>query len=410
MKLLTYNKIYLDNASATPIDKKVLDLMYSYDRDFFANATSIHKSGLKARDIIDEARSKIAKEIKCHNDEIIFTGSSTESNAMVILGIVNNYQLRNKTFIPHIITTEIEHPAVLMNFKLLEEKGSAEVTYLKVNEKGIVNPKDLKEVMKENTALVSIMYANNEIGTIQPIQEIAKIIRHFRKNLKKEDIQFPLFHTDATQAMNYLYTENIEKLGVDLLSFNGSKIYGPKGVGVLYKKRGIKISPIYTGGEQEFGLRSGTENVSLIAGLAFALQITNKIKEKEVKRLTKIRDYAIDKLLSINIPPFIISINGDIKNRLPNNINISISGISSELLVLELDGKGIEVSSKSACKSDEKEEDSYVVDALRKASGKKIIKEEGSLRITLGRNTKNSDIDKFLSIFSKILDKYAKWK
>lgn len=406
------DRIYLDFASATPIDKKVLKLMSSYDRDFFANATSIHKDGVRARGVIEEARNKIAKSMNAHSDEIIFTGSSTESSAMVIIGVVNNYQLNNVSTIPHVITTEVEHPAVLMNFKFLESKGKAEVTYLKINSKGIVDPKDLRDALKPSTALVSVMYANNEIGTVQPMQEIAKEIRHYKKGKSAPGgllPTYPLFHTDATQAMNYLYTSNIDKLGVDLLSFNGSKIYGPKGVGVLYKKRGIKISPIYSGGEQEFGLRSGTENVSSIAGLALALEIANKIKSKEVKRLTLLRDYAIDKILGLNKMPFEIILNGDKENRLPNNINISIKGIASELLVIELDAKGIEVSAKSACQSGE-EDDSYVLTALKKAKNEPIDTEEGSLRITLGRETKKSDIDKFVVVLTKILDKYKKWK
>lgn len=405
------DRIYLDFASATPIDKKVLKLMSSYDRDFFANATSIHKDGVRARGVIEEARNKIAKSMNAHSDEIIFTGSSTESSAMVIIGVVNNYQLNNVSTIPHVITTEVEHPAVLMNFKFLESKGKAEVTYLKINSKGIVDPKDLRDALKPSTALVSVMYANNEIGTVQPMQEIAKEIRHYKKGKSAPSgllPTYPLFHTDATQAMNYLYTSNIDKLGVDLLSFNGSKIYGPKGVGVLYKKRGIKISPIYSGGEQEFGLRSGTENVSSIAGLALALEIANKIKNKEVKRLTLLRDYAIDKILGLNKMPLEIILNGDKENRLPNNINISIKGIASELLVIELDAKGIEVSAKSACQSGE-EDDSYVLTALKKAKNEPIDKEEGSLRITLGRETKKSDIDKFIIVLAKILDKYKKF-
>lgn len=403
------HKTYLDYASATPIDKRVLKLMSFYEKSLFANATSIHSGGVKSRAIIEEAREKIAKGMNAHSDEIIFTGSSTESIAMVILGVVNNYQLNNKSIIPHIITSTIEHPAVLMNFKLLESRGKAEVTYIKVDENGIVNPKDIKEALKKNTALVSIMYANNEIGTIQPIQEIAKEIRHFRKNSLKEHIDGILFHTDATQAINYLDTSNVEKLGVDMLSFNGSKIYGPKGVGVLYKKRGIKLSPIYSGGEQEFGLRSGTENVSSIAGLALSFEIANKMKKKEVARLTKLRDYAIGKLLKIDKILNTIEVNGDLKQRLPNNINISIKGMSSELLVIELDAKGIEVSSKSACQSGE-DDDSYVITEIRKAKGEQIYKEEGSLRITLGRDTKKSDVDKFISSLTKILDKYKKWK
>lgn len=401
------NKTYLDYASATPIDKRVLKLMSSYEKNLFANATSLHSGGVKSREIIEESRSLIAKGLNAHPDEIIFTGSSTESIAMVIFGVVNNFLLKNKSFIPHIITTEIEHPAVLMNFRLLEEKGKARVTYLKVDEGGFVNPKDVRDLIEENTILVSVMYANNEIGTIEPIQEIAKAIRYYKKNHDSKSI-YPLFHTDATQAINYLDISNIEKLGVDMLSFNGSKIYGPKGVGVLFKKRGIQLSPIYSGGMQEFGLRSGTENVSSIAGLALAFKITNSIKKKESVRLINLRDYAIKEILSLKNNPFKIILNGYLKNRLPNNINISIRGLSSELLVIELDAKGIEVSSKSACKSGE-EDDSYVITAIRKAGGKSVDGEEGSLRITLGRDTKKNDINKFIKALSKILNKYNRF-
>ncbi|MFA6999541.1 MAG: cysteine desulfurase family protein [Candidatus Paceibacterota bacterium] len=408
--MFTKKKIYLDNASATPLDKRVLKVMSLYNRDFFANATSIHSNGVKVREIIEKSRESITKGINAHSNEIIFTGSSTESNALAILGLINNYQLtiinlntNIKLKIPHIITSEIEHPAVLENCKLLESEGRAEVTYIKVNNDGIINPKDVKEAMKENTVLVSIMYANNEIGTIQPIEEIAKEIRHYKKmrsapqGLASGSLEarpfpavFPLFHTDATQAMNYLDTSNVEKLGVDMMSFNGSKIYGPKGIGVLYKKRGVELASIYAGGGQEFGLRSGTENVASIAGLALALEITNEIKNKEKERLTKLRNYAIEKLLNINIGNFKIILNGSREVRLPNNINISISGIASELLVIELDAKGIEVSSRSACKSGEDN--------------------AHTLRITLSRQTTKKDMDKFVNVLVKILEKYKKWK
>lgn len=408
MKVKNYSTIYLDNASATPIDKKVLKLMSYYDKNLFANSTSIHKNGIKTRGIIDEARKNIATGLNAHQNEIIFTGSSTESIAMVILGVVNNFQLKNKGIIPHLITTEIEHPAVLNNFKLLENRDQVEVTIIPVDSLGFVDPLDIKKAIKKNTVLISVMYANNEIGTIQPIMEIAKVIRYYRKTNKTES-NYPLFHTDATQAINYLDISNVDKLGVDLLSFNGSKIYGPKGVGVLYKKRNVKLSPIYSGGEQEFGLRSGTENVSSIAGLAYAFEITNKIKEKEVVRLTKLRDYAIEKLLALKISPFDIILNGGNKKRLPNNINISVKNFSSELLVVELDAKGIEVSSKSACKSDD-DSISYVVGALRRAQGITPDSNEGSIRITLGRYTTLSDIKQFIYILSKILNKYRQWK
>jgi cysteine desulfurase len=209
--------------------------------------------------------------------------------------------------------------------------------------------------------------------------------------------------------MNYLYTENIEKLGVNLLSFNSSKIYGPKGIGVLYKKRNVDLYPLYKGGGQEFGLHSGTESVVLIAGIAEAFSVTNKIKQKESDRLTKIRDYGIEKLISLaQTSGYKIILNGDKEKRLPNNINISIFSISSELLVIELDAKGIELSAKSACKSGDNN-DSYVINAIRKIC-KRNGQEEGSLRISLGRDTKKSDIDKFISVLTKILNKYNKWK
>lgn len=398
-------KIYLDYAGATPIDKRVQKAMNFYEKNFFANPSAIYKDGVIARNIIEEARGKIAELMNAHSDEIIFTGSGTESDAMAILGVVRNFS-SSTTKIPHIVTTKIEHPAVLENCRMLEENGEAEVTYLNVDKNGIVDLKELKDSLKENTVLVSVMYANNEIGTIQPIEEIAKIIRHFRKGKKSI---FPLFHTDACQAMNYLYTENIEKLGVDMMSFNSSKIYGPKGIGALYKKRGIEISPIYKGGGQEFGLRSGTESLPLIASFREAFVITNKIKEKESERLIKIRDYGIKKLLSLSEKTgYKIILNGDSLNRIPNNINISISSISSELLVIELDAKGIEVSEKSACHSTD-DNGSYVIKAIRKIC-KRGGGEEGSLRISLGRATTKKDMDILAKELGKILMKYRQWK
>lgn len=394
--------IYFDHASATQIDESVSKAMAKV-ANIFANGSAIHSAGVKARTVIEDSRNKIAKYLFAHSDEIIFTGSGTESDAFAIIGTVRAY----KKGMPHVITSEIEHPAVLENCKMLEENGEAEVTYVKVNSKGVVEIKEIKDAFRDNTVLVSIMYANNEIGTIQPIMEIAKAIRHFRKS---NNTNLPLFHSDACQAMNYLPTENIEKLGVDMLTFNSSKIYGPKGVGVLYKKRGVSLNPIYVGGGQEFGLRSGTENTCAIVGTAKALEEANKIRERESARLIKIRDYGIDKLLELGkISGYEIILNGDKENRLPNNINISISSISSELLVIELDAKGIEVSAKSACKSDEPDE-SYVITALRLAQGIPVKNTEGSLRISLGRSTKKSDMDALFTALDQILKKYKEWK
>jgi cysteine desulfurase len=404
MKKFTRKTIYLDNASATPIDKKVANLVSLYEKKFFSNPSSIHKGGVEARTIIDVARAKIASLIYAHSDEIIFTGSGTESDALAITGIIHSYK-GNK--IPHIITSSIEHPAVIEVCKKLENNKEAKVSYIDPDANGMINPKDIRDSLKENTVLVSIMYANNEIGTIQPIMEIAKAIRYFRKI---NQTILPFFHTDACQAINYLPIENIEKLGVDLLTFNSSKIYGPKGIGILYKKRGINLMPLYTGGGQEFGLRSGTENTAGIAGAALAFEETLKIKNKESDRLVKIRDYGIKKLLALsNTSGYEIILNGDSINRLPNNINISIKGISSELLVIELDAKGIEVSAKSACKSDEPDE-SYVISALRKAQGILENTTDGSIRISLGRGTLKSDIDTLVLVIKEILKKYKEWK
>jgi cysteine desulfurase len=435
--------IYLDHAGATPIDKEVLRKMALCAKDYFANPSALHGEGVKVRNVIEEARTKIAKLINAHSDEIIFTGSGTESDAMAIFGVVRNWKITNKERIPHIITTKIEHPAVLENCRMLEEKGEAEVTYVEVDKNGIVNLEELKESLKDNTVLVSVMYANNEIGTIEPIEEIAKIIRHFRKQklksfqeyspkvhgyfsaekflvlapsrsqgtLGEHSLQdlYPIFHTDACQAMNYLFTENIEKLGVDMLSFNSSKIYGPKGIGVLYKKRSVELAPIYLGGGQESGLRPGTENVVSIVGVTEALDIANKIKQKESERLPKIRDYGIKKLLSLSdTSGYKIILNGDKEKRLPNNINISITGISSELLVIELSTHGIFVSEKSACKSND-ENKSYVINAIRKIYPRDG-KEEGLLRISLGRCNKMEDMDVLYTELKNILEKYKKWK
>jgi cysteine desulfurase len=396
--------IYLDHASATPVDKSVTKFTSRIERELFANPSAIHKDGVRVRKAIDDARSRIATLMYAHSDEIIFTGSGTEGNAIAILGVVNTYK---GTDLPHIITTEVEHPSVLENCRMLEMNKKAEVTYLKINEQGTINPKDLRDALKENTVLVSVMYANNEIGTIQPIREIAKEIRHHRKTI---ETNFPIFHTDACQAMNYLDIENIDKLGVDLLTFNSSKIYGPKGIAVLYKKRGVDLDPIYTGGGQESGLRSGTENVVGIVAIAKAFEIACAMKEKESVRLVKLRDYAMNKLLTLSkASGYEIILNGDKENRLPNNVNISISGISSELLVIELDARGILVSERSACSSDD-ESGSHVIQALRKAQNIESSGVDGSLRISLGRSTKNSDIDNLVKSLQAILVKYKNWK
>lgn len=409
MKLWSQKNIYLDYASATPVNKKVLKILSKTEKSFFANGSAIYKTGVLTRSLINESRLSIAKSLNAHTDEIVFVGSGTESDALAIFGTINYFKKVFPKIKPHVIVSEIEHPAVLENVRLMESKNIIEVSFAPVLTNGILDVGVFKDLIKENTVLVSVMYANNEIGTIQPIEEIAKIIRKYKKDkslYKEGSVVYPILHTDACQAMNYLFTENVEKLGVDLMTFNSSKIYGPKGIGVLFKKRNVKLEPLYAGGGQEFELRSGTESVSLIRAIDMALQITNKLKEKEFKRLSKLRDYGIEEILNLSKKhPFAICLNGDKDQRLPNNINISVEGLPSELLVIELSAQNIFVSEKSACKSGD-DNGSYVI----KAINGKNDQATGSVRITLGRQTTRRDINELVQGFSRILSKYTDWK
>jgi cysteine desulfurase len=404
----TMKRIYLDNSATTSVDKLVEKVMRLYFRKEFGNPSALYKEGVVARHAVERARRDVAESLGAHLDEIVFTGSGTESDNLAVIGIVK--ACKGPTFTkPHIVTSVIEHPAILEACRALERGGEADVTYVGVNEHGIVNPKEIKEALRGETVLVSIMYANNEIGTVQPVKEIAKVVRAFRKtkliqkgrpflNSKRAALfeNLPYFHTDACQATNYL-NMNVPTLGVDLLTINGSKIYGPKGVGALYIKRGIKIEPIVHGGGQESGLRAGTENVPAIVGFAEAVKIASALKEKESTRLTELRDYFIKGILE-SVPGSIL--NGDERKRLPNNINISIPRIDSEQLVIELDAKGVAASARSACKSRDFES-SYVIMAL----GRKPLQNEGGVRFSLGRDTKKKDVDYVLKILPKIIKK-----
>lgn len=384
-------KIYLDYASGARASE--------------ANSGAIHDLGVKEKNKLENARKKIAHILHAHSSEIVFTSGATESNNLAILGLVQNFTKHNK--LPHIVTTNIEHASVLEVCKHLEKTDRAEVTYVGVEQTGIVDPKKIRKALKKNTVLVSVMYANNEIGTIQPIREIAKEIRHYKKTNK---IALPFFHTDATQAINYLPI-HVEQLGVDVMSFNSAKIYGPKGVGILFVKRNTPLTPIMFGGNQEFGLRPGTENVALALELAKALEVTEKIKEQEVKRLTKLRDYFFAKL---KISGFDFVINGDLQNRLPNNVNITIPHIPSDLLVLELSAKGIMASAKSACKAGDGKS-SYVIEAIAKPARNAFSiagaggETDGSLRFSIGRDTTKQDIDYTIKVLDQVLQKLKKW-
>ncbi len=375
---------------------KVKNIYLDYAASVLANPSSIHRAGVEAQNKLGHARGEVADILGARKEEIIFTSGGTESNNLAIQGVVYAF-----SFLPHIITTNIEHPSVLETYKMLQKRKLAQVSIIPVDTNGIVDPKKIKKEIKKNTVLISVMYANNEIGTIQPIREIAKEIRYFRKTTQSK---FPLFHTDAVQAVNYLDL-NVEKLGVDLLSLSGTKIEGAGRVGVLYKRKAVQLLNIFGGGDQENGFRPGTENLPEIIKFSTAFRKVSDIKEKEVKRLTKLRDYFINKLNHSHILENVgMILNGDLKNRLPNNINITFPKIPSDLLVIELSARGIMTSSKSACKSSGGE-GSYVI----KAINPKIDEEVGGLRFSLGRETTKSDIDYTLKSLSQILQKLKKW-
>ena len=378
-------QIYLDYAATTPVDKEVLKAMTPYLKKDFGNPSSLHRFGQKTRSAIDEARKKVAKFLNCSESEIIFTGSATEANNLAIFGVVR--ALKKKEIKPHIITTKIEHHAVLHPFEELKKEG-VEVSFIAPNKEGIVEIDDIQKAIKENTVFISIMYANNEIGTIQPIQKIGKLIARLNKNRKHKIY----FHTDAVQAVNYLDC-NVKELGVDLLTLSAHKIYGPKGVGALFVKQGTPIEPIIYGGGHEFGLRSGTENVAGIVGLGKAIELVEKHKN-DIKRIKKLQDKIIEEVLKIPNT----RLNGSREKRLPNNVNISISGVEGESLVIALDQYGIAVSTGSACSSKELKP-SHVLLAI----GLSPKEAHGSLRITLGRFTTEEEVDYFLKILPKVV-------
>lgn len=379
-------RVYLDYAATTPIAKEVLDSMMPYFSKKFGNPNSLHNYGQEAKEDIEKAREKIASLINAKSHEIIFVSSGTEANNTAIKG----FALANKQKGKHILISAIEHKSVINAAKWLKNLGF-DIEFINVDNKGIIKIDDLEEKIRKDTILVSVMTVNNEIGTIQPIKEITKICNE--KGIA--------FHTDAVQALGKLKID-VEKLNIDLLSGSGHKIYGPKGIGLLYKRKGIKIEPLLHGGGHEFGLRSSTENVPGIIGFAKALELCHKEMNKESKRQLKLRDKIIKEVLDYNFIK--LRINGDWpKNRIFNNANFSFYGIEGEALVLMLNEYGIAVSTGSAC-SEKSLQPSHVLLAI----GLKPYEAHGSLRVTIGKYTTKDDIDYFLDILPIAIKKLKK--
>lgn len=383
--------VYLDHAATTYVDPEVKKTMDPYFGDEFGNPSGLYDLGRRANSALNDARRTVAQILHTMPDTIIFTGGGTESDNLAIFGVARQIGKG------HIITTKIEHHAVLHPCEQLEKEGF-EVTYLDVDEEGKIDMKEFKNALREDTILVSIMYANNEIGTVYPIADIGREILKWRKQTGKE---FPYFHSDACQAAGVL-TLDVEKLHVDLMTINGSKIYGPKGVGVLYKRRGVKIKPMILGGSQEFRLRAGTENVAGIMGLAKALELMQNNREEENKRLIDLRKYFYEQIqekiqkIKLNGPQEL----NDENLRLPNNLNVSILDIEGEALLLYLDEYGIVASTGSACTSGSLDP-SHVISAC----GKPLEHAHGSLRFTLGRCNTKQDIDYVMDYLPGIVEK-----
>ena len=374
-------RIYLDYAATTPVHPEVVKAMLPYFSDVFGNPSAIYSYGQEAAAALEEARAKVAGLIGSRSEEIVFTSGGTEADNIALIGVANAMRSRGN----HIITTAIEHDAIIETAKFLEKNGF-ELTYLGVDDQGIVDPDAVRRAITDKTILVSVMLANNELGTIQPLAEISRITRQAGVYL----------HTDAVQAVGRIPV-NVDDLGVDLLSMSAHKLYGPKGVGALYIRKGVRMDPITHGGGQERARRSGTQNVAGIVGLSRAIELAGQEMAAEAERLAPLRDRLIQGILAGIDHSYL---NGHPVKRLPNNANLSFDYVEGESMCLNLDLKGICVSTGSACSSSNLEP-SHVLLAM----GVPSQLAHGSLRFTLGKWTEPADIDRVLEALPPIVAK-----
>lgn len=372
----------MDTAAACPTDSRVFLAMKPFFVSDFGNPSSIHKEGERAKKALENFRHQAAEFIGALPDEIVFTSGGTESNNLALTAALNG----------GLLLSAIEHPSI-MNLARKRQAQNLSTEIVSVSEEGFIDLEELIEKITSETKLVSVMFANNEIGSIQPIKEIAKIIRKKRQEFGGP---FPYFHTDACQVGRFLPLV-VNKLGVDLLTLNGAKIYGPKGSGLLYIRRGVPIVPLGRGGGQEAGRRPGTENLPAIAGLVTAMRLAKEQQETESSRLTEVRDYFWQETKSV-FPK--AALNGSLENRLPNNLNFSLLGFDAEQLVIELDARGIAVSTGSACSAKEADQ-SYVIMNI---SGDRD-RANSALRFTLGRDATKKDAKKVVEALKNITNK-----
>ena len=370
-------KVYLDNAATTALSPRVLEAMLPYFTQYYGNPSSVHAFGREAKQGLDKARDQVAKALHCEPSEVIFTGCGTESDNTVLLGVAQRYGDKGK----HIITTNVEHHAILHTCEYLEKQGYS-VTYLPVDQDGLVTAEQVAAAIRPDTILVSIMFANNEVGTIMPIQEIGAVC-------KEKGV---LFHTDAVQAVGHIPVD-VQAMHIDMLSLSAHKFHGPKGVGALYCRKGIRLPSYIMGGAQERGRRAGTENVAGIVGLGAAIQLATEQLEENRAKMTALRDRL---MTGIQARISEVKLNGHPTNRLPNNVNFSFKYIEGESILLMLDMNGIAASSGSACTSGSRDP-SHVLLAL----GLPHEIAHGSVRLTLGDETTEEDIDYTIDVLEK---------
>ncbi|MDA3839788.1 MAG: cysteine desulfurase family protein [Patescibacteria group bacterium] len=397
--------IYLDHSATTPVDKKVLEKMIPYFSDVYGNSSSLHSFGREAIIAVDKSRKQIADFLNCDFSEIFFTSGATEANNLAIFGLVNSFLARGFKK-PHIITTEIEHPATLEPIERLVRDGLIEVRYLKPNKKGIVNANDLLDAVQDNTLLVSVMHVNSEIGSIQPIRAIGKNIKKINERKQKdwqkkrisergERPQQIYFHTDATQAINYLNSDVVWNY-VDMLSMSGHKIYGPKGIGALYVRTGIPLRAVQLGGHQEMDKRSGTLNVSGIVGIGEAVaQLTEKNIENNSKKIARLRDMFVEGVLK-SIPG--ASLTTDREKSVPSHAHFIFPGIEGESILIALDLEGVAVATGSACASARLEASSVLL-----AMGIKKEIAHSSIRFTFGKYNTEAEVKRVLKVLPPII-------
>ncbi len=381
-------RVYLDHAASTPVHSDVKTAMEPYLADHFGNASALYAQGRAAKEALRDARARVARVFNCNTGEVVFVGSGTESDNLALFGVVRKYKDRGNK----VVTVTSEHHAVLHTVEQLKREGH-ETVLVDVDRDGKVKVDELDAAIDEKTVIVSVMYANNEIGVVQDIPAISKLIKEKKKAWGRGPLDAPFLHTDACQASGYLDLD-VKKLGVDLMTINSSKMYGPKGAGVLFVRRGIRLQPIIFGGGQENKLRSGTENIPACVGLSVALELAEASRDEEVARLSELRNYMIEQILK-TIPKTVL--NGHATDRLANNVNVSILDIEGEAILLYLDEYGVSASTGSACDSSTLDP-SHVILAL----GRPYEFAHGSMRFSLGRSTTREDIDYALKVLKPI--------